>query len=149
MIQELKLSDKLLRRNGYTTIFFKTENMELLFFYKSSIEIEETTIFGLDYSTDSTDSLKKYICIGCLSQSTNGIAFGCYSGIKKDSFVEADLLERIKIVENEISESCSIEVYDESMRDKLKFDDAEQVILRYIKQFCGRATGYEVRKRSP
>ncbi len=144
MIYELELSDKLLRENGYTTVFLQTENRELLFFYKASSE--ETTIFGLDYLTDS---LKKYIGIGCLSQSTNDIEFGCYSGIKKDSFTEDNLLERIKLVEDEISKSCSIKVYDESMRDKLKFDDAEQVVLRYIKQFCRRKTGCEVRKRNP
>lgn len=146
MIQELKLSDKLLRGNGYTTIFFKTENMELLFFYKSSIEIEETTIFGLSYSKDS---LKKYIGIGCLSQSTNDIEFGCYSGIKKGSFTEGDLFERIKIVEEEIVEYNSTDLFDESMIDKMKFNDAEQVILQYIKQVGVRKTRYEVRKRSP
>ena len=144
MIYELKLSDKLLRENGYTTVFLQTENIELLLFYKASSE--ETTIFGLSYSTDS---LKKYIDIGYLFQSTNDIEFGCYPGIKKESFTEDNLLERIKLVEDEISKSYSIKVYDELMRDNLKFNDAEQVVLRYIKQFCRRETGCEVRKRNP
>lgn len=132
MLHELKLSDKLLKETGYKTVFCHAENRELLLFYKSSIE--ETTIFGLSYSTDS---LKKYIGIGCLSQSTNDIEFGCYSGVDKNCFNKEDLFERIKIIEDEIVEYSFTDLYDESMRDKLKFVDVENVIQTYCEQ-----TGY-------
>ena len=85
-----------------------------------------------------------------MRQSGNGIELGGYSGIEKSSFNRNDLLERIKLVEDEISKRCSIKAYDESMKDKLKFNNIDFLIWRFIKKnFNFRREMCEVYKRLP
>lgn len=146
MIYVLEQSDKLLRKNGYATIFLRTENKELLFFYKFSLHsLKEVPVLFLDYQSN-----QKYIYIGCLLQSGNDIEFSGYLGIEKSSFNRNDLLERIKLVEDEISKRCSIKAYDEAIKDKLKFNNIDFLIWRFIKKnFNFRREMCEVYKRLP